>query len=110
MSHSVGVEWILPASPSWSLVLCGVHTSVFVISWIGSGFSSDFGEFAFIFRISNFGFEFRSFLAYSVSIFLPKSWTITDCPALLVTHHFLAVSVEMMRNFISRVAPKCKKT
>ena len=25
--------------------------------------ASDFGEFSFIFRISNFGFDFRSFLA-----------------------------------------------
>ena len=58
MSRSVGVMWILPVTPSWSLVLYGVHTSVFAISWsflilqVGSGFSSDFGEFAFLFRIS----------------------------------------------------------
>ena len=41
------------------LVLCGVH----IILQVGSGSSSDLGEFAFIFRISNFGFDFRSFLA-----------------------------------------------
>ena len=71
MSRSVGVMWILPVTPSWSFVLCGIHSSVFAVSWrflilqVDSGFSSDFGEFAFIFRISVsiFGFDFRSFLA-----------------------------------------------
>ena len=72
-----------------------------------AGFSSDFGEFAFIFQIS-VSILVR-FSLYSVSICLPKSWTITDCPVLFVTHNFFAVSVEMMRNFISRLAPKCQK-
>ena len=40
------------------------------------GLSSDLGEFAFIFRISVL--IFVRFLLYSVSIFFPKSWTITD--------------------------------
>ena len=91
--------WILPVSPSWNLVLCGVHASVFAISWsfhilqVGSGFSSDFGEFAFSFRISVS--IFVRFSLYSVSIFLPESLIITDCPALLVAHHYFVVDVEM---------------
>ena len=87
------------------LKFCGVTRDL--VFGVLAGFSFDFGEFAFIFRISVA--IFVRFLIYSVSIFLPKNWTITDCTALLVTHHFFAVGVEMMRNFVSRVAPKRQK-
>ena len=43
------------------LEFCGMTRDL--VFRVLAGFSSDFGEFAFSFRISNFGFDFRSFLA-----------------------------------------------
>ena len=67
MSRSVEVMWILlPVGVYYREVSI---PAFFVFSWsflilrVGSGFSRNFGEFAIIFRILNFDFDFRSFLA-----------------------------------------------
>ena len=43
------------------LEFCGMTRDL--VFGVLAGFSSEFGELAFIFRISNFGIDFRSFLA-----------------------------------------------
>ena len=58
----------------------------FLILKTSTGFFPDFGKLAFICRIS--ASIFVRFSLYSVSIFVPKSSNIVDCPALLVTYRF----------------------